>query len=136
MKIKIEGWVLLKHRGQLRFSAVHDSSTNQTTFGPATQNTGYVFETDLGQPTVDDYVDQVTQPDELDLIGQYHSVQYLAKKELAKALVNHYLVTSIGPAWVKAAIVAERQFNISENDLEHEDYGKFDFFFYVDPVKD
>lgn len=136
MKIKIEGWVLLKHRGQMRFSAVHDTVTKQTYFGPGTQNTGFVFETDLGQPTVENYTLVGNGRNSDDPFVNFRSHHYHAKKELVENLTDHYIVRRAGPEWVNSAIDKQRQFNIYEESLEHEDFGKFDFFFYIDPVKD
>lgn len=134
MKIKIEGWVMLYHQGQIRFSAVHDTESKETIFAKANRDTGYVFESDLSQPTVTDYY---TERDEInDNISYGNQKYYGIKQELARALVDHYIAERKGPDWVKAVISTQRQFNISEEGIEHENYGKFSFFLYVDPMKE
>lgn len=125
---------MLYHQGQIRFSAVVDTETKEAVFAKANRDTGYVFESDFNQPTVIDYY---TERDEInDNISYAAQKYYTIKQVLARTLVNHYIVECKGPDWVKAAITSQRQFNISKEGAESDDFGKFDFFFYVDPVKE
>lgn len=130
MKFNIEGWVLISYSGQMRFSAVYDSEKNKTVIGPANRNTGLFFPTDFGTVTVNDYRDDDEVPDGT------NKESYLLKKDLIGGLLTHYFTNIGGNEWIKKAIQQGRQFNLSEEDMEHNDFEKFSFFFYVDPIKD
>lgn len=124
MKYQIEGWVLIKHGGQMRFSATHDTVTKETVLGKANRNTLYHFRSDFGSPTVEDFVGN--ESDE-------QSTNYNNKVKVARLTVQHY--TSIeAPIWVQKALTNGLIFNVNKDDMKMLNGISCDFFLYFKPI--